>query len=166
MSKITHVKNFVGIYSIVFAVLGFVALIIDKTHEPIIHILLTLFFILGVIVHVPFLLKIHLVSMIVMGFLHGSLLIMSIIVMFHDCLTGLFGFGLFILPLVVSIVYFVMYSNDKKKQKNLSVAALDSNNTKESNTLNDELNALLASKNRGEITEEEYLAKKKDLIGY
>ena len=29
MSKITHVKNFVGIYSIVFAVLGFVALIID-----------------------------------------------------------------------------------------------------------------------------------------
>lgn len=101
-----------------------------------------------------------------MGFLHGSLLIMSIIVMFHDCLTGLFGFGLFILPLVFSIVYFVMYSNDKKKQKNLLVAALDSNNTKESNTLNDELNALLASKNRGEITEEEYLAKKKDLIGY
>ena len=79
---------------------------------------------------------------------------------------GLFGFGLFILPLVFSIVYFVMYSNDKKKQKNLLVAALDSNNTKESNTLNDELNALLASKNRGEITEEEYLAKKKDLIGY
>ena len=103
MSKITHVKNFVGIYSIVFAVLGFVALIIDKTHEPIIHILLTLFFILGVIVHVPFLLKIHLVSMIVMGFLHGSLLIMSIIVMFHDCLTGLFGFGLFILPLVLAL---------------------------------------------------------------
>ena len=161
MSKITHVKNFVGIYSIVFAVLGFVALIIDKTHEPIIHILLTLFFILGVIVHVPFLLKIHLVSMIVMGFLHGSLLIMSIIVMFHDCLTGLFGFGLFILPLVVSIVYFVMYSNGKKNKRFIS-ACIRGKNNKESNTLNDELNALLASKQRGEKPKN--ILQKKDLL--
>ncbi len=117
MSKITHVKNFVGIYSIVFAVLGFVALFIDKTHDPIIHILLTLFFILGVIVHVPFLLKIHFPAMIVLGFLHGSLLIMGLIIMFNNCLVGLFAFSLFILPFVFSIVYFVMYYNEKKAKK-------------------------------------------------
>ena len=56
--------------------------------------------------------------------------------------------------------------DDLADQGCLLYTSLDSNNTKESNTLNDELNALLASKNRGEITEEEYLAKKKDLIGY
>ncbi len=160
-------KNIVALSSIFLSFGMFFANTIEQDHIVIIYVIAVILLVIGVLLLIPWLKKLTMLFVIILDFIYFAFFIAGVMALIKTPDPSLiFFFIVLFIPLCFSVLYFVLFLKEKKKVSTLKATKIDAELLKSSTSLSAALNNLLTAKNKGEITEEEYLAKKKDLIGY